>query len=467
MTSIESTIDQAVACAADFASSPASNRARLLEGLAIALDAEKRGLVQIAAQETSLGESRLLAEVDRTVFQLRGFAAAVLAGAPYATTDDAAVPGPPPAGRAHLRRVRVPLGPVAMFSASNFPFAFSVLGGDTASALAAGCPVVVKGHPAHPHLSAEVHALARSVIAGERLPAGLIGHVAEDSYAAGLALVRHPGIQAVAFTGSLAGAEALIAEMRQRDRPIPFYGELGSLNPVVVLPAALREQSARLAKGLAESVTQGAGQFCTSPGLVVLVDSLEARVFARELATQVDRIGLHPMLSSRIRDGFLAGVGRLRRHADVEVLSMAAGAETPSGFVGLTSAGAFLREEALRHEVFGAACLCVVAQSAQQVCEVLASLGGSLTASLWGAEEPSDVNRQILRAAQAVAGRVLFSGVPTGVAVAAAQHHGGPWPASTQPLFTSVGYAAIDRFLRPLALQDAPPWVLERTGVPI
>jgi len=464
---INTTVDAACKAAPVWANSSGKQRAQLLEALAEALEKARQELVSLADRETHLGPVRLNGELDRTCFQLKVFADYARSGQPFAVTDCAALAGPPPQGRPHLNRVRVPVGPVAMFSASNFPFAFSVLGGDTASALAAGCPVVVKGHPAHRLLSVAVFLLARRVLAEQGLPSGLIGHIDNDSHQAGAQLVSHPGVEAVAFTGSLAGGMALGRLVQARQRPIPFYGELGSVNPVVVLPEALSADCTAPVRLLAASITQGAGQFCTSPGLLVMLDSPEARSMVDALAREVGGIQLHSMLSDPIRNGFEAGVSGWRQHPDVQtVTDVRPDLALPAAFIGLTSASAYLADPKLRHEVFGAACLCVLADSIDQLCAVLQATGGSLTVTLWGAEAPSGRNRQLLRAAQQIAGRVLFKGVPTGVAVSAAQHHGGPWPASSQPLFTSVGLAASDRFLRPMAIQDAPDWVMKLGGVP-
>ncbi|MES2944962.1 MAG: aldehyde dehydrogenase (NADP(+)) [Pseudomonadota bacterium] len=470
-TEIDQAVSSACQAAAAWARSDGPMRASLLESLAHTLEQNRAGLVNLADAETRLGAPRLNGELDRTAFQLRGFADHARLGLPFSSITDAAVAGPPPQGKPQITRVRVPLGPVAMFSASNFPFAFSVLGGDTASALAAGCPVVVKAHPAHPALSRAVFSLAQDVLAGLELPAGLMTHIDMDSYEAGLQLVAHPGIQAVAFTGSLAGGQALARQIQSRAQPIPFYGELGSVNPVIVLPDALQNSIEDQARLLAQSITQGAGQFCTCPGLVLMLNTPGARTFAHRLAREVDQIKLHPMLSARIHEGFNTGVARLASHADVEVLTGGQPAaelkQRVHGFVGLTSATAFLAHQDLRHEVFGASCLCVLADSMEQIQAVLLALGGSLTVTIWGADTDTKNKRELFRSAQSMAGRILFKGVPTGVAVTHAQHHGGPWPASTQPLFTSVGFTACDRFLRPLALQDAPAWLTEAGGIPI
>jgi acyl-CoA reductase-like NAD-dependent aldehyde dehydrogenase len=464
---IHRAVDAACLAACGWAQSDGATRAELLGGLAAALDAQRCELVDLANAQTHLGLVRLNGELDRTIFQLRAFAHQTKEGRIFVRLDDPFVAGPPPAGHPHMLLTQVPLGPVAMFSASNFPFAFSVLGGDTVSALAAGCPVVVRAHPAHIALSRAVHALACRVLNSMDLPEGLIGHVDAEELEAGLQLVSHPGIAAVAFTGSLAGGQALAQQIQKRVRPIPFYGELGSINPVVVMPEALAQGRAETVRALALSITQGAGQFCTSPGLLVALDSVQARQFVERLAQQVDGISLHAMLSGRIQGGFDAGVASLENHAEVQVMTRPTKAHISTGFVGLASASAFLAHSELRHEVFGACCLCVLATSVEQICAVLGAVGGSLTVTLLGVDADNQCNRELIRAASKIAGRVLFKGVPTGVAVSPAQQHGGPWPASTQPLFTSVGLAASARFLRPISLQDAPTWLLQRGGRPV
>ncbi len=467
LAEIDHTVAAAAAVADAFAATSATQRASLLRGLATALEAEREALVAVADRETGLGLPRLNGELDRTTFQLRGFAEVLDAGTVHATQDDAAVAGAPPAGRPRLRKVRVPLGPVAMFSASNFPFAFSVLGGDTASALAAGCPVVVKGHPAHPELSRLTVALAQRVAAEQGLPAGVFGFVQGGSIEVGVHLVNAPAIAAVAFTGSFKGGTALAKIAGERPRPIPFYGELGSVNPLVVLPAAAAQDGPALASSLAASICQGAGQFCTSPGIILVSKDAASDAFVAALATALQALQPHTMLSAAIRATFDRGVARWRADAALTPLvADVSDATAPRPFLAEVQAADFIARHALHEEVFGSAALVVRVADVAQTIAVLRAIGGSLTATLWGAEVESDATRQLVRAATQVAGRVLFAGVPTGVAVTGAQLHGGPFPASTQPFTTSVGYAAVDRFLRPVALQDAPDWLVARNGVP-
>ncbi|MEJ8857562.1 aldehyde dehydrogenase (NADP(+)) [Variovorax robiniae] len=466
-------IDAAVQAAADasdvFAASTASARAALLRALADALEADREALVAIADRESALGLPRLNGELDRTSFQLRGFAEVLERGTAHAVIDDPAVDGAPPMGRPRLTRVRVPVGPVAMFSASNFPFAFSVLGGDTASALAAGCPVVVKGHPAHPELSRRTASIAQEVVRAQDLPAGVFQFVQGGSIEVGVTLVQSPAIAAVAFTGSFKGGTALAKVAAERPRPIPFYGELGSVNPLVVLPAALEGNGAELAVALAGSICLGAGQFCTSPGVILVPNDAAGDSFVKALADALRPMQPHAMLSAAIRATFERGVAQWRSAPQLKPLvgdTADATSPAPQPFLAEVSAADFIASHALHEEAFGCAALVVRVASTKEIIEVLKAIGGSLTVTLWGAEAETDETRRLVRAATQVAGRVLFKGVPTGVAVTAAQHHGGPFPASTQPFTTSVGYAALDRFLRPVALQDAPSWLIERKGVP-
>lgn len=466
---VDTAVQAAHAAFQSFSTSDAATRAQLLRGLAQALEDQRATLVALADSETHLGSARLNGELDRTAFQLRGFATRVEQGAAFAVEDDPAVAGAPPAGHPHLVRVRVPLGPVAMFSASNFPFAFSVLGGDTAAALAAGCSVVVKAHSGHQGLSHAVAALAQSVVAAHGLPEGLVGLVDGPGAQIGVALVEHPLIQAAAFTGSVRGGLALESAARARKQPIPFYGELGSVNPIIALPAALAAKGAELAQGLAGSISMGSGQFCTSPGIVLVPAGAAGDSFVAQLAEALRAAKTHEMLTPQMRRGFDQGCAQWSAEAGLQALvaePAAPGDAAPRPYLAQIDAAGFLAAHALHEEVFGPAAIVVRVAGTTQIAEVLDAVGGSLTVTVWGADTPSPDNQALVRAAMRIAGRVLFAGFPTGVAVTAGQHHGGPFPASTAPFTTSVGYAALDRFLRPLALQDAPQWLLDRKGVP-
>lgn len=465
---IDAAVQAAHAAAAAWGASDGATRAGLLRALAEALEAEREALVACADRETALGQVRLQGELDRTAFQLRRFADLAEQGLPFARVDDPAVPGAPPAGHPAMWRQRVPLGPVAMFCASNFPFAFSVLGGDTAAALAAGCPVVVKAHPGHRMLSRKVAALAAEVVAAQGLPAGVFGMVDGPGNELGVALVQHPLIAAAAFTGSVRGGLALQKAAQSRPRPIPFYAELGSVNPVVALPPALKAGGLELAKGLATSITMGCGQFCTSPGIIIVPLGADGDAFVAQLAASLRASSPHAMLTPQIRSGFEAGRALWSTHPKLERLldEAAPQDQPPRPFLAQLMADAFIAAPELHEEVFGPAALIVRVADIRQTIEVLQSVGGTLTATIWGADEASAETTELVRAASQVAGRVLFSGFPTGVAVTAGQQHGGPYPSSTEPFTTSVGWAALDRFLRPVSLQDAPAWLVARQGQP-
>ena len=475
-TELDATCDAAAAAFPLWQAASGTDRAALLRALAAALEGDRAGLVALADQETALGPVRLNGELDRTAFQLRRFATLAERGEPFAFVDDPAVAGAPPAGHPAMQRWSVPLGPVAMFSASNFPFAFSVLGGDTASALAAGCPVVVKAHSGHLQLSNRVFGLIQGVLAALGLPAGLIGLVQGGGRDIGVRLVRHPAIAAGAFTGSTQGGAALAAQAAARPRPIPFFGELGSVNPVVALPARLASDGAALAATLAGSITLGCGQFCTNPGVIVLIDELQPGLdakavndgFVAQLAEALRPLQPHAMLTPAMRGAFESGVAHWEQAgADMLVQEATAAGQPPRPVLAQVLAHEFIARSALREEVFGPGSLIVRAASLAQALQVLQAVGGSLTVTLWGVEQDSDAARALVRGAMAIAGRVLFAGVPTGVAVTAAQQHGGPWPSSTRPESTSVGDAAMARFLRPVCLQDAPAWLVERGGRPV
>ncbi|WP_159910680.1 aldehyde dehydrogenase (NADP(+)) [Pantoea sp. 18069] len=459
---------QARQVARDFAASTTGLRATLLRGIGQRLLFAREALVALADRETGLGLPRLNGELDRTVYQLEQFALALDQGAVHLLLDEPAVAGAAPLGRPRMTRIRVPLGPVAVFAASNFPFAFSVAGGDTASALAAGCPVIVKAHPAHPALSLALAEQVQAAVAQCGLPAAVFQLVQGAGIAVGVTLVQAPAIAAVAFTGSLKAGRALADLAAARPRPIPFFGELGSVNPLIVLPAALASGAAQRAAALAQSITLGAGQFCTSPGVILVPQGEPGDGFVRELAGQLSQMQPHGMLTAGIRQSFESGVQAWCHVRGAQVLAGQAGgsAATPCATLVQVSAADYLAQPALQHEVFGPAALVVRTAALQEMEDVLGAIGGTLTVTLWGidgdAAQVTDEIQALVRRATDVAGRVLFAGVPTGVAVTAAQQHGGPYPASTAPGTTSVGLAAMDRFLRPVALQDAPDGLIQR-----
>lgn len=443
MTDVDALARAAGRAATPMRDASAIERGAWLSGIADRLDAAVEELVALADEETALGETRLRGEVARTTGQLRLFAAVIAEGSHLEATIDHAVPDAVPP-RPDLRRMLRPLGPVAVFSASNFPFAFSVAGGDTASALAVGCPVIVKAHPGHPRLSRRTAELVTEALATAGAPAGAFGLV--EGFEEGLALVDHPAITAVAFTGSLRGGRALHDRAAARPAPIPFFGELGSINPVVVTADADAERGDQLAAGLAGSFQLGAGQFCTKPGVVFVPAG------SRLEAALPPLVGaeLPRMLTPSIADGFATGSEVIAAVPGVELLAGGPGAPV-AAVTDLATLEA--HEHDLLAEVFGPFTLLVRYGSREQLGRSLDRLEGSLTATLHaGADEAVD---DLLPRLERIAGRVLFAGWPTGVAVTWSQHHGGPWPATTSQ-HTSVGATAVRRFLRPIAYQDAP-----------
>lgn len=446
----------ASAAAAAFTVTVASTdaeRAAWLRTVADELDAHVDELVAIADRETALGEARLRGEVVRTTGQLRLFATVVEEGSYLEAIIDHAVPDAAPP-RPDLRRMLRPIGPVAVFAASNFPFAFSVAGGDTASALAVGCPVIVKAHSGHPELSRRSAELVAGALRSAGAPDGTFALV--EGREAGIALIEHPAIAAGSFTGSVAGGRALADRAAARPAPIPFFGELGSINPVVVTEAADAARGAALAQGLAGSFQLGSGQFCTKPGLVFVPEgsALEAALPAHVGSAA------HRLLTEAIDRGFREGLEHLAAVPGAELVAQAPATDdgVPQPLVYAVSADTFATHlETLSAEVFGPVTLLVRYGSAAELPAVLSRLDGSLTATIH-AEDGDDVS-QVLGVLAARAGRVLFSGWPTGVAVTWSQHHGGPWPATTSQ-HTSVGATAARRFQRPIAYQDAPERVL-------
>ncbi|MFD7310349.1 aldehyde dehydrogenase family protein [Promicromonospora sp. NPDC059942] len=467
---------RAAAVAPGLAAWPRERRAALLEALADALDADRDALVAEADRETALGPDRLGGELTRTAYQLRTFARVVRDGAYLEATIDHA--GPTPMGpRPDLRRMLVPLGPVAVYAASNFPFAFSVLGGDTASALAAGNPVIVKAHPGHPATSERVARLAERAVTESGAPEGTFALV--HGFDAGVALVSHPAIRAAGFTGSLAGGRALADAAAARPAPIPFYGELSSINPVLVTPAAAREKADEYGAGLAASVLQGGGQFCTKPGLVLVPAGADGDRVIDAFARAIDAAPALPALTAGMADAY--GRGLTARAGDAVVRAQGVPGTAPDteaggpAGAGTTTRPALLEVPAgkltprLVDECFGPLAVVVRYADEAEAIAVVEQVEGSLTASILTGDA-ADLGLPVARAALAArAGRVLFDGYPTGVAVSWAQHHGGPWP-STNSLHTSVGASAIRRFLRPLAWQQAPEHALPpelRDGAPV
>lgn len=445
-------VADAVRAGEAWAATPRTERARVLGAVADALDAAADRLVPIAQHETNLPEARLRGELTRTTFQLRLLGETAAEGEYLGVRIDHADPEwPMGAPRPDLRRTAVPLGPVLVFAASNFPFAFSVAGGDTASALAAGCPVVVKAHEGHPELSGATTDVVASALDAAGAPAGLFALVQTPDEAR--AVLTHPDVKAAAFTGSIRGGRALFDLARSRPEPIPFFGELGSVNPVFVTRNAARRRGEEIVDGFLGSFTMGAGQFCTKPGvLLVPVDSdLVERLAAAVLPDPA------PLLNDRIAEGHQRTRSELAGHAGVTELAGGRDqAGPPAPALLATTADTLVKDvEGLFTECFGPTALVVGYRDERDLLDVAAAIGGQLTATMQ-AEADDAIIPALTAALTRKAGRLLWNQWPTGVSVTDAQQHGGPYPASTAAGTTSVGTAAIERFIRPVAWQNFP-----------
>lgn len=432
----------------------APTRATFLDAIADGIEQLGDGLTTTVTRETSLPLTRAASERDRTCAQLRMFARLVeddaWRGIRIATADPHRLPVPRP----DLRLRRIPLGPVAVFGASNFPLAFSVAGGDTAAALAAGAPVIVKAHEAHPDTSALVADVVRAAAAELDLPAGVFAMLAGPGPTLGQALVAHPGVKAVAFTGSRAAGLAIAHTAAARAEPIPVFAEMSSVNPVFLLPGALAAAPETLARGFVASVTLGSGQFCTNPGLVFVREGEGLTTFLETATAAIAATAAQPMLTDGIRAAYETGLERLAAIPGVAVL--ARGGDEPAPALLRTDAATFLDEPVPHEEVFGAASLVVTVQDEAETHRVLDRLDGQLTATLHtGPGDEGEAARLVPRL-ELIAGRIVHGGWPTGVEVGSATVHGGPFPATTDARSTSVGTLAIGRFLRPVAYQDFP-----------
>jgi NADP-dependent aldehyde dehydrogenase len=450
----------ALAAAPLLASQDLGARARMLQTIADALDDGQDELVDLAARESGLGIERLAGEVARTSGQLRLFAQVVREGSWLEATIERADPNATPP-RPDLRRLLLPIGPVAVYSASNFPFAFSVAGGDTASALAAGCPVVVKAHSGHPALSDRTGAVIADALSQVGAPCGTVSVV--HGQAEGRDLVQHPAIKAGAFTGSLYAGRLLYDLANARPDPIPFYGELGSINPVIIGAERAEESAADLAAGLIGSFTLGQGQFCTKPGLVFIPSS--SAVLDRLAAGLATEAG--PMLTPSIARAFERGIDEIGAVTGVRVVAQGRTTRStdrvpsvPATIFATDVPTALAHRDVLFEECFGPTTLIVEYSDIGQLGTALQMLPGALTATVHGTSNDLESLAEVIDVLRARVGRLLFGGWPTGVAVTWSMQHGGPWPATTNPLFTSVGATAVRRFLRPITYQDAPDAVL-------
>ena len=460
-----SLVDQACRAAEDaflsYGYSSRADRAAFLNAIADEIEARAEAITQIGTEETGLPEARLNGERGRTTGQLRLFADHILAGEYLDRRHDAALPDRQPLPRPDLKMIQRPIGPVAVFGASNFPLAFSTAGGDTAAALAAGCPVVVKGHSAHPGTGEIIAEAIHAAIKSCDMPAGVFSLIQGGKRDVGQTLVQHPLIKAVGFTGSLGGGRALFDLCAQRSEPIPFFGELGSVNPMFVFPEATKARGVSLGEGWAASLTMGAGQFCTNPGIAVVSKGPEGDAFVEAAAKALADAPAQVMLTDGIAEAYRNGKARINSSAEVRpILTNDSEGRTALPNLFETDAGAYLQNNALGEEVFGPLGLIVRVQDTAEMETLAQGLHGQLTVTLHMDEGDTEAARRLMPLVERKAGRVLVNGFPTGVEVCDSMVHGGPYPASTNFGATSVGTLAIRRFLRPVCYQNVPESLL-------
>ena len=435
-------------------------RADFMRAIAVELEACGDELIQTAMRETNLPEARMRNERGRTIFQLNSYADACEKGEWLEARIDTAIPDKNPP-KVDIRKMLVPLGPVVVFGSSNFPFAYSTAGGDTACAFAAGCPVIIKAHPAHPQTSETVANAILKAADKCKMPKGIFAHVHGVSFEVGKTLVMHPQTKAVGFTGSFIGGKQLFDWANQRKEPIPVFSEMGSVNPVFLLPGKLKASSADIAKMYAGSITLGVGQLCTNPGLIIGVDSDELKTFVQDLGTSVQQTASGLMLHPGISKAYKEKKENALIQEDVQLV---AESEThlkekenegvPT--IATASGQAFLNNPILHQEVFGPYSLVIRCKDMNEMTEVAKHLEGQLTSTLMATEDDIRNNDELIEAVKNICGRFILNGVPTGVEVCLSMHHGGPFPATTDSRFTSVGADGIKRFARPIAFQNWP-----------
>lgn len=444
-----------------YANSSRQERAAFLRAIADEIEARAAEITEIGSQETGLPEARLQGERGRTTGQLRLFADHIEKGDYLDRRLDAALPERQPLPRPEIRLIQRPVGPVAVFGASNFPLAFSTAGGDTAAALAAGCPVVVKGHSAHPGTGEIVAQAIAAAIARTGVHPGVFSLIQGGSREVGHALVKHPLIKAVGFTGSLAGGRALFDLCAQRPEPIPFFGELGSVNPMMMLPEAMKTRGEALGQGWAGSLTMGAGQFCTNPGIAVVIDGADADRFVAAATETLAKVGPQTMLTDGIAKAYHEGAARFATRNTVKPLlttESSGRSATPNLFE--TTGAQFVSDHLLGEEVFGPLGMVVRVGSLDEMEQIARGFEGQLTATIHMDAADLEAARRLRPVLERKAGRVLVNGFPTGVEVADSMVHGGPYPASTNFGATSVGTMSIRRFLRPVSYQNMPEGLL-------
>jgi NADP-dependent aldehyde dehydrogenase len=456
MTEIEVALDQAWKAFHIYRRMSLKQRADFMRAIGKEIENLGDELLKVTNEETSLPEARLRNERARTIFQLNSYADACERGEWLEARIDTAVPDKNPP-KPDLRKMLIPLGPVVVFGAANFPYAYSTAGGDTACAFAAGCPVIVKAHPAHARTSEMVASAILKAAANCYMPSGIFTHLHGFSFEVGKALVTHPHTKAVGFTGSFAGGKQLFDWANQRNEPIPVFAEMSSINPVFLLPEKMKQSAAELAKMYAGSITLGVGQFCTNPGLIIGIDNADLNNFINVLSEEIRKTTPGNMLNPGIFKNYVEKRAAALSQQDVETIAVSEqdpivnqGAPT----IASASAQAFFNNPILHHEVFGPFSIVIRCKDANEMSEVAKHIEGQLTATLMATDEDVRNHTDLVENVKNICGRLIINGVPTGVEVCLSMQHGGPFPATTDSRFTSVGADGIKRFARPICFQN-------------
>ena len=462
-TSIDEIMLNALKAFNEYKKKSPEQKVTFLETIANEIDALGDDLINKASEETNLPAGRLTGERARTTMQLRMFAAMVREGSWVEASIDTSIPNRYPVPKPDIRKMLIPLGPVIVFGASNFPFAYSTAGGDTASALAAGCSVVVKAHPAHAETSIMVYEAIKTAIKKCNMTSNVFQHVNDEGFATGKALVQHPATAAVGFTGSFAGGKALYDYATERKNPISVFSEMGSINPVIFFPDTLEKNPAELVKMYASSITLGMGQFCTNPGLMIAVESKALNVFLENLSEEVSKFVPSKMLHEGIQKAYIERQEKALSQKGVTLIKKSTyqsnGIKTFPA-IAAVSGETFLNNPTLHEEVFGPYSLMVKCRDINELKEVWQSVAGQLTTSLMGTDKDFNDHKELIAIASTIAGRISFNNPPTGVEVCPSLVHGGPFPATTDSRYTAVGINGVKRWVRPVCFQNCPEYLL-------
>jgi len=460
---IEESVDLAKNAFEDYKKTSPNERSKFLNSIADEILSISDELLEVYCAETGLPAGRSRGELKRTVGQLRSFADLVLDGSWVEASIDTAIPEREPIPKPDLRKMMMPLGPVVVFGASNFPLAYSTAGGDTASALAAGCPVIVKSHPMHAGTGEIVASAIISAAKKNNMPNGVFSNLNSKDISVGVQLVNHPNVKAVGFTGSLKGGRSIYDLASKRDIPIPVFAEMGSTNPIIIMPAKIKNDYEDLAVKFAKSITVGSGQFCTNPGMIISIKGTELNRFIECLSLELKKIEPTCMLHPNILDAYNSNANQTISNKDVDIFyqsDLNNKENYPKHILATVDSNIFIKNMNLHHEVFGPFSLIIKCNDMNDLRKVIFSIQGQLTGTIIGEKDEIYKNKDLIDLLGSRVGRIIFDGVPTGVEVCPSMLHGGPYPATTDSRFTAVGTNSIQRWVRPFSFQDFPDELL-------